>query len=327
MRVGLVLGAGGLTGQAYEAGVLAALDWDLGWDPRSAEAIVGTSAGSLTGAALRLGIGAPELAGWARGRSVPAHPVLEGLDSVRSELPALEARLLLRRWSPPTGSFWWRAVTRPWTLRPLAVLATVLPTGSAAVAELSARHLQDLADRPIPEGLSICALRRDDGRLAVFDGADRPDVDLPTAVAASCAVPGYLSPVTVDGVVHVDGGLHSPTNADVLVGRDLDLVIVVSPMSGRSVGFDAGIRAVAGGRLHAERRALEAAGTEVVVFEPHRRAVRAMGVNPMAEARTASVVRAAFFEAGEQLAQPAVRRALAGLGSRAMFPAAGASAA
>jgi hypothetical protein len=47
----------------------------------------------------------------------------------------------------------------------------------------------------------------------------------------------------------------------------------------------------------------------------------------MAEARTASVVRAAFFEAGEQLAQPAVRRALAGLGSRAMSPVAGASAA
>lgn len=34
-RVGLVLGAGGIVGQAYQAGVLTALEHDLGWDPRS----------------------------------------------------------------------------------------------------------------------------------------------------------------------------------------------------------------------------------------------------------------------------------------------------
>ena len=34
--VGLVLGAGGVVGQAYHAGVLAALEHDCGWDPRTA---------------------------------------------------------------------------------------------------------------------------------------------------------------------------------------------------------------------------------------------------------------------------------------------------
>ena len=42
-RTGLVLGAGGVVGQAFHAGVLAALEQDVGWDPRSAEIIVGSS--------------------------------------------------------------------------------------------------------------------------------------------------------------------------------------------------------------------------------------------------------------------------------------------
>src|SRR3954470_11006049 len=64
-RVGLVLGAGGLVGQAYQAGVLAALEHDLGWDPRTADIVVGSSAGSITATLLRLGVPASDLAAWA----------------------------------------------------------------------------------------------------------------------------------------------------------------------------------------------------------------------------------------------------------------------
>ena len=51
--IGLVLGAGGVVGQAYQVGVLAALEREAGWDPREAAIIVGTSAGSVTGTASR----------------------------------------------------------------------------------------------------------------------------------------------------------------------------------------------------------------------------------------------------------------------------------
>ena len=64
-RIGLVLGAGGVVGQSYHAGVLAALEHDFGWDPRTADVIVGTSAGSITGMLLRAGVPASELAAWA----------------------------------------------------------------------------------------------------------------------------------------------------------------------------------------------------------------------------------------------------------------------
>src|SRR4051794_18162851 len=51
-RIGLVLGAGGLTGDAFHRGVLRALA-DRGYDARAADLVVGTSAGSMVGAFLR----------------------------------------------------------------------------------------------------------------------------------------------------------------------------------------------------------------------------------------------------------------------------------
>ncbi len=49
MRVGLVLGAGGIQGGAWLTGALEALATETGWDPMEAKRIVGTSAGSMIG--------------------------------------------------------------------------------------------------------------------------------------------------------------------------------------------------------------------------------------------------------------------------------------
>ncbi len=56
MRVGLVLGAGGVVGGAWITGGLQALAAETGWDPASADYIVGTSAGAMMGALLAAGI-------------------------------------------------------------------------------------------------------------------------------------------------------------------------------------------------------------------------------------------------------------------------------
>jgi predicted acylesterase/phospholipase RssA len=61
--------------------------------------------------------------------------------------------------------------------------------------------------------------------------AGAPVADVGTAVAASCAIPAYFSPVQVDGVAYVDGGVHSPSNADVVARDRPDLVVVLSPMT------------------------------------------------------------------------------------------------
>ena len=56
MRVGLVLGAGGVQGGAWLVGGLAALAEETGWDPATADFIVGTSAGSMVGSLLAAGL-------------------------------------------------------------------------------------------------------------------------------------------------------------------------------------------------------------------------------------------------------------------------------
>src|SRR5439155_15758561 len=56
MKVGLVLGAGGVLGGAWLTGGLAALAEETGWDPASADYIVGTSAGSVMGSLVSAGV-------------------------------------------------------------------------------------------------------------------------------------------------------------------------------------------------------------------------------------------------------------------------------
>src|SRR5215204_1663764 len=52
----LVLGGGGILGEAWMSAVLAGLAEATGFDPRSCEGYVGTSAGSIVAAALSAGI-------------------------------------------------------------------------------------------------------------------------------------------------------------------------------------------------------------------------------------------------------------------------------
>src|SRR4051794_41942512 len=52
----LVLGAGGILGEAWMGGLLAGFHEASGWDPRDCEHFVGTSAGSIVAAALAGGV-------------------------------------------------------------------------------------------------------------------------------------------------------------------------------------------------------------------------------------------------------------------------------
>jgi NTE family protein len=137
------------------------------------------------------------------------------------------------------------------------------------------------------------------------------------AIAASCAVPGYFAPVKIDEHTYVDGGAHSPTNAAILRRRALDLVIVVSPMSGPArLPTDL----YGASRWHAARvarrevRALRESGTAVVVFRPGRAEQEAIGNNFMARDRVDQIVQEAFLGAGSFAAKPEIRRLLATFG-------------
>jgi len=319
-RVGLVLGAGGVVGQAFHAGVLTALEHDLGWDPRTADVIVGSSAGSVTGSLLRLGVPASDLAAFAveAPLSVEGAPLAELLDHDSTSFPPFSPRDLLRGWRLPPRRLVARTLRRPWAFRPGAATVTMVPRGRVDITE-KAEALHAVSGDAWPPGLWICAVRRSDGGRVVFGREGSPYAPLGRAVAASCAIPGYFSPVRIGGIEYVDGGAHSPTNADVLRREQVDLVVVVSPMSaahGRSQGADAPLRWSWHRRLGQEVRKLRAAGITVVTIEPGLRTLAAMGLNAMATDRSDRVVQSGFFEAGRLAARASVAARLQPLTNR-----------
>jgi NTE family protein len=312
-RVGLILGAGGVVGQAYHAGVLAALEHDLGWDPRTADLIVGSSAGSITGTLLRLGVPASDLAAWAVEAPISEEgaEVLDIVGTRDVDFPSLALTDLARLWRLPRPAFVARTARRPWALRPSVAAMTMLPAGRVDLLE-EAATLGHLAEWEWPDDLWLCAVRRDDGGRVAFGRPGAAEAPLPMAIAASCAIPGYFRPVRIDDVEYFDGGTHTPTNADVVRNERLDVVVVVSPMSSArpAPGIDGLLRRRFHRLLMAEAKRLEAGGTTVVRFEPRRRTVAAMGVNAMANDRSDRVAQEAFLEVGRTLARPGVARRL-----------------
>jgi NTE family protein len=305
-RVGLVLGGGGLVGQAYHAGVLAAIEHDTGWDPGTADVIVGTSAGAVTGLLLRAGLRTAELASFYTARS-RQHRF--GRRAPTLELDPLDWPALLRpRWpSPGVVARVARAAT--WR-RPTVAGSMLVADGSRdASSQLAFLDELDLGDAHggWPAGdLRVVAVAQRDGRRVVMGPPTRPG----TAVAASCAVPGYFRAVEIEGEHYVDGGVYSPTNADVLVGESLDLVVVVAPMAARTnarAGIDWLVRRLASVYLAGEVRQLVRDGADVLVVNPSRDAVAAMGHDLMRRDACPDTVREAFLDVGRRWAEGARR--------------------
>lgn len=295
-RIGLVLGAGGLTGQAFHAGVLAGLLEATGWDPRDASIVVGTSAGAGTGAYLRLGLSAPDFAAMIS--------IAEMSDEGRALIDRLGPS---GDWTTPVGPRTWpnlphprllaRAVTQPLCIRPEAVLAATFPSGRIPTESWAGALRPITGDGWSADPLWICAVRMDDARRVVLGRAGAPETDLATAVAASSAIPGYFQPVEIDGRRYVDGGAHSPTNADVVRDEDLDLVLVSSPMStsrhGPLISRSGPFRRHFRHRLAQEVRRLQRRDIPVVVFQPSAEDQAVMGAKAMDAERNAAVVRTA----------------------------------
>ncbi len=316
MRVGLVLGGGGVTGLAYHAAALAAIEHDLGWDPRTADVVVGTSAGSLVGALLRRGVPASDLSAIAVGADPESSPpaVVRALRE-RPDFPPVRVMSLLGR-PPrlPSVSMVTAWLRRPWRFDPVSVAASVIPDGTLDLAEHAGAIEEVLGSAWPDRDLWLCTVRRRDMRRVVM-GRD-VTARLSRAVTASCAIPGYFRPVDIGGQEYVDGGVRSPTNADVLRRSELDLAVIVSPMSGRSLGrlgVTDLVRRHAGGKLAGERSRLHAAGIPTVVIEPGPEVIEAQGVDFMSDARVDDIVRATFLDTGEQLRAPFNRTLLAGL--------------
>jgi len=314
LRVGLVLGAGGVAGGAFHAGVLAALEEVTDWDPRTASVVVGTSAGSIAGASLRAGFPASDMLARAQGRPLSAEGerVMQRVGPIGA-LPSLRPA---RQGRPPAElvATLASAARRPFAARPLALLAALLPEGSISTDMISEGMGGLFSDIWPSDPLWICAVRQVDGRRVVF-GRDGAHPSVPAAVAASCAIPAFFSPVVIDGEPHIDGGVHSPTNADVLLAAGpLDLVLISSPMSrqGRRprLAVDQPMRAWSRARLDAEVLRLRRRRIPVVTLQPDDDVLATMGPNAMDPSHRSAIASQAHRSTQRRLARADVAKRL-----------------
>jgi NTE family protein len=305
-----------VTGGAFHAGVLGALADHVGWDPRQSEIIVGTSAGSITGALLRAGFSATDLAARAEGKPLSA------LSAEGSRL--LSAAGLPANWSVATApgrrrDGWPRpsapgalfaAARRPWAIRPAAVAAALLPEGTVPTGTIAEGINHFFVSGWPASALWVGAVQLDTGRLTVFGQPGAPPASVGAAVAASCAIPGYFAPVSIGGVRYVDGGAFSLTNLSLMARLGLDLVVVSAPMAkaGRGVNLAGGLSREAG-RAQLDREALwvKRGGTPIVAFAPTGDDQRVMGLNAMDPRRRAAVARQVRASTVERLALPGFR--------------------
>jgi NTE family protein len=339
MRVGLVLGAGGVVGAAWLIGALEALEAETGWAPRSAERIVGTSAGSVIGALTAAGVEPGLMAGYASGvtHEDPAEVAeVERLaDEIADRTVGAEYRLTLPRIGPGSWRMGVATLRHPRSHSPAALLSGWLPRGVVRTDPI-----RELVERFVPgewpEHPSFWAVGCDyaTGRRVAFGRDDAPAARVGQAVAASCAIPAFYHPVQIGRKRYVDGGIHSVSNLDLLAGCELDLVICLNPMSTRAQveartpaeRLAANVRTSAGRRLGSEARTLRGHGTDVLLIQPSGADLAVMGLNLMARDRRGVVIdtaRASTVRAlrrlgdSQTLPPPTVRARAAGRRRRA----------
>ncbi|WP_183096175.1 patatin-like phospholipase family protein [Nocardioides stalactiti] len=292
-RRGLAIGCGGTLGFAWTVVALRALEQQLGWDARTADVMIGTSAGSEIVAALGSGRTPQDL--------IDALEQKPGVDPVLAAhaaehpgaMPPIPAPVL-----PALG------LVRAGLARksPYNAMAGLLPKGRG-----DATWLREYGDGLAgPDGWTthpatwIVAADIANGERVAFGSPGAPKAGLGEAVAASWGIPGWFPPVEIAGRRFLDGGAISSVSADLLVDEDLDEVIVVAPMTSEGGAPATGLsrverilRSQMTAGLDQEVAALRAAGVRVVRVEPGPAELDAMGPNFMDLARREATLAAA----------------------------------
>ncbi len=273
----VVLGGGGATGVAWLAGVVHGL-FDEGVDLRSADLVVGTSAGSVVGSWLATGVPFEDL----EARVLNDTGVLAAEAMSFIDLMALID------------------VFTRWEKLPDTTPASLAQVGAAAklARTISRARFRELLDPELPTSwpateFRATAVDADTGEFVVLSATS--GVALADAVASSICVPGILPPVPVAGRLLIDGGVRSGTSADLAAGYDT--VVVIAPIGSRTDGLDP----FAGRMAAAEVRSLEAAGASCTLLFPDDAANDAIGINRM-DATLSSAILAHGRRQGRALA-------------------------
>ncbi|MDC0662727.1 patatin-like phospholipase family protein [Marinobacter sp. SS21] len=296
-RRALVLGCGGVAGAAWTIAMLSQLEQQLNWDARTADILVGTSAGAVLAALLGAGVPASTLLDCQHG-TAKACQWNHDSDS-GGALPPLPAAsltspsLLLRGLKAQVSA--------------LTAISGVLPAGQFNMAPF-----RQLIDSVVPAGewaphpaTWIMTVDTASGQRVAFGKQHAPTAALNDAVCASYGVPAWCPPVTIGGRRYFDGGVASPTSADLLVHQPVEEVIILAPMASRQPDrplsplklVERQVRRYMTAIVDREEQLLRDAGKRVIRVEPNAADLTAFGYNMMDPGRRTKVLSQALLGA------------------------------
>lgn len=341
-KVAVVLAGGAISGGAFKVGGLRALDEMFAWrrtgsganvpfSLTDADIFVGLSAGSVLASVLAAGISPEEILRIVMGQS-RIYEQFRALDYMAFDGGSVARRLrsMLRHEESIFTNFL-SGATDPESvgvfglgktvMKMLSTLPRGLPMGVFSTDRLAAYLRRNAARAGVTDDfatefartgkeLMLTAVDVNRGELIVF-GHDEPygRVPISSAVAASCALPGWYAPVRVKNpragepyekpfLDLVDGGLMRTANVRVAVEKGADMVVCYNPFTriryeraGRSL-VDHGPAALAGqlfrillgARLDIAKELIyrdETIDADVVFIEPAEDDYKFFRMNPM----------------------------------------------
>jgi NTE family protein len=304
MRIGLVLGAGGVVGMSYHAGVLHALREVGGVDPTAADLIVGTSAGSVVGTLLRTGWTPRDL--WDR----TLEPQEQTAFATRPESAARRARRLVGSTYIATRSM----VKVPLPRMP-GFVARRFPAGVFTNTDLRAQLFEVVPEAWPDEALWLVAVDVNTGQRVVLRRRGTTGATLQEAVLSSCAIPGVFPPVAVGRRLLVDGGAHSTTHLDLAATWGCDLILGVVPMAFDPKAAPGAarqlVRRIPARAVAREARIARARGAQVLLVRPTSADLAVHGHDMMRPADPGAIARTAYEQTARLLETPRFRDVLA----------------
>jgi NTE family protein len=299
-----VLGGGGITGAAYEMAALMSLRLATGWEPNDAEVIVGTSGGAFVTALVRndsLSLDSLVL---------PHDERADVAERIRKHVYTRNAGLKVGHWV--------RHGIVPGIRDPgLALfLGSPAPYHAAGLTDWVESHIGEEAANTWPtKPTAVVAFDIATRRRVVFGSESAPEVGMADAVAASSSIPLLFCPYSLDDRLYVDGGVVSGTHADVVLGADapLDLVLVLAPMAAdvsrkRARFYEKMFDRVGQRSLGEELGLIRDAwpDCEIVVLSPPPSVQNSMRPNPMDAGRAVATFMRTLISMRRTLSQPEV---------------------
>ena len=205
----LVLGGGGITGIAWQAGVLAGL-LENGVNVDKADRVIGTSAGAFVGAILVNGYDMKDY--------------YYELDERRDDNDrATLSSDIYRLWQ---NAF---VVGRDDAQKVGQMLGDIVYTRPSHIdlEERKQAVRQRLGDVEWKDILDITVINARTGDVGVFNS--RSDVTLEDAITASGAVPGIWPHIRLNNSDWIDGGMVAPTNA--MLAKGAKSIIILAPLA------------------------------------------------------------------------------------------------